>query len=123
MKFTFNDPHLKDRRSDLRQNSTDSERLLWSRLRARQISGLKFFRQYSVGPYILDFYCPTKHLAIEVDGGQHMEKEQKEYDEDRTAFLESHGIRVVRFWSNEILKNLSGVLQKIENSIIPLPPS
>ena len=70
-KAAFNWPSAKTRRRSLRKSSTDAERKLWSKLRNKQLAGLKFFRQYSVGPYILDFYCPTLRLDIEADGGQH----------------------------------------------------
>ena len=104
---------LKDRRKELRKNQTDSEQLLWSRLRNKQINELKFFRQFSIGFYILDFYCPTIRLAIELDGSQHMENKQKEYDDERTKFLEANRIRVLRFWSNDVIRNLQGVMERV----------
>ena len=70
-KYLYNDPSTKLDRRRLRKNATDAERKLWSILQSRRMAGLKFFRQYSVGSYILDFYCPERRLAIEVDGGQH----------------------------------------------------
>ena len=70
-KYLYNDPSAKLDRRRLRKNATNAERKSWSILRSRRIAGLKFFRQYSVGPYILDFYCPEQRLAIEIDGGQH----------------------------------------------------
>jgi len=125
MKFLFNASAFKDRRKELRRNSTDAERLLWSRLRGRQLLGLKFFRQFSVGSYILDFCCPEKCLAIELDGGQHAEPEQKEYDDERTAFLAAHKTTVLRFWNNDVMKNIGGVLERIMETVIPpiTPPS
>ncbi|MDO8583749.1 MAG: DUF559 domain-containing protein [bacterium] len=120
MKYPFNNPIFKSRRRFLRREQTDSERLLWSRLRSKQFFGLKFFRQFSVGPYILDFYCPAKYLAIEVDGSKHLE--QKTYDQERTLFLNSHRIEVVRFWSNDVMRNLEGVLQEIEKQVGPITP-
>ena len=104
---------LKDRRKELRKNQTDSEQLLWSRLRNKQINELKFFRQFSIGFYILDFYCPTIRIAIELDGSQHMENKQKEYDDERTKFLEANRIRVLRFWSNDVIRNLQGVMERV----------
>src|SRR5262245_39985107 len=103
MKFTFNDSRLKQRRQGLRRNQTDFERIIWSRLKNRQCSGLRFFRQYSVGAYILDFYCPKLQLAIEIDGGQH--SESKEYDQIRTEYLKAHNITELRFWNNEVINN------------------
>ena len=70
-KYLYNDPSTELDRRRLRKNATDAERKLWSILRSKRMAGLKFFRQYSVGSYILDFYCPERRLAIEVDGGQH----------------------------------------------------
>ena len=70
MKFLRNDPALKERRRELRQNQTDAERAFWARVRNRQFFGMRFFRQFSVGPYVLDFYCPALQLAVELDGGR-----------------------------------------------------
>jgi very-short-patch-repair endonuclease len=75
---------------------------------------MKFFRQYSFGPYILDFYCPQKKLAVELDGGQHNQLDGREYDADRTNYLNVYGIEVVRFWNNEVLGNMDGVLAVLE---------
>ena len=89
----------------LRVQSTDAEKLLWSRIRSRQL-GAKFVRQFPIGPHIADFACRSAHLAIELDGGQHGET----IDAPRTAMIEAHGYRVIRFWNNEVLENLEGVL-------------
>ncbi len=111
----FNALDLRDRRRQLRGNQTNAERILWSRLRNRQLRGLKFRRQFSVGPYILDFYCPKLFLAIEVDGGQHVEHAQ--YDERREIYLRSKNIQTLRFWNNEVLQNIDGVLEKIMSAL------
>jgi len=95
----------------LRRDQTDAERTLWWRLRDRQLSGAKFRRQHPVGPFITDFCCPEVELIIELDGGQHAG--QREADAQRTAFLEAHGYRVLRFWDNEVLANIEGVLERI----------
>ena len=95
----------------LRGQMTEAERLLWQHLRKRQIGGLKFRRQHPVGPYVLDFVCLETGLVIEVDGGQH--GEQQSYDEDRTAWLERRGYRVLRFWNNEVLGNSEAVRETI----------
>jgi len=113
MDFRFNSPKLKDRRRELRKNHTESEKLLWEQLRNKRCNGLKFWRQYSVGGYILDFYCPQYRLAIELDGVQHAKPEHRSYDEERTRYLESHNVRVLRFWNNEVKNYLESVLQKI----------
>ena len=112
MDFLYNNPKLKKRRQELRKNQTDCERRLWNLLRSKKCRGYKFYRQYSIGYYILDFYCPTLKLSIELDGGQHAEK-QKEYDEARTAYIKEQGIKELRFWNNEILENIDGVYARI----------
>ena len=118
MKYIYNDPSTKERRRDLRKNQTDAERKLWDIIRNKQMKGLKFFRQYSVGPYILDFYCPSKKLAIEVDGGQHAEEGQQKYDENRSEYLTQNNINVIRFWDNEVLTNIEGVEEKIFSLLV-----
>ena len=119
MSFLKNDPALKDRRRELRHNQTDAEKALWAQVRNKQFFGLKFFRQYSVGAYILDFYCPEKKLAVELDGGQHNLSEGREYDAERTAYLNFHGIEVVRFWNNEVLCEMEGVLKSLTQRLTP----
>jgi very-short-patch-repair endonuclease len=74
---------------------------------------LKFFRQYSVGSYILDFYCPEQRLAIEVDGGQHADVYGQQHDTDRDEYLKDSNIRVIRFWNNDVLQKIEGVGRKI----------
>ena len=86
-KYLYNDPITKLDRRRLRKNTTDAEQKVWSILRSRQMVGLKFLRQYSVGPYILDFYCPERRLAIEVDGGQHADVYGRQYDAHRDSYL------------------------------------
>ena len=114
MKYLYNEQKFRERRKGLRRSKTDAEKLLWNKLRGRQISGLKFYRQFSVGAYILDFFCPQIKLAVELDGGQHAEEENMEYDAIRTDYLKGIGIEVLRFWNNEVMKNIEGVLQVIE---------
>jgi very-short-patch-repair endonuclease len=91
MKFLRNNPTLKQRRRELRRNQTEAEKALWAHLRNKQFYGMKFFRQYSIGPYILDFYCPTLKLAVEFGGGQHNPFEGKEYDAARSRISENAG--------------------------------
>ncbi len=121
---------LLDFARELRKTATDAERLLWRLLRNRALEGAKFRRQHPVPPYVLDFYCHELKLAIEVDGGQHNEPPRKKRDEERTAFLESHGIRVLRFWNREVLHETEGVLEAIYQAIVerrqevlPSPPT
>ena len=122
MKFLRNDPTLKKRRRELRRNQTEAEKMVWARLRNKQFYGMKFFRQYSIGPYILDFYCPTVKLAIELDGGQHNQPENKGYDLARSEFLKAQSIDVIRFWNHEVLLNMEGLLSELASKITPLHP-
>ncbi|MEJ1336401.1 MAG: DUF559 domain-containing protein [Candidatus Sedimenticola sp. (ex Thyasira tokunagai)] len=101
---------------ELRHNQTDAEMLLWSKLRKRQLNGCKFRRQFPVHPYIVDFACLSERLIIELDGGQHAE--QKAYDEKRTAYLESKGFRLLRYWNNEVLGQLQEVVDDIQNQLM-----
>ena len=96
----------------LRKDPTPAERKLWSRIRNDQL-GVTFRRQHAIGNYIPDFYSPKAKLIIELDGSQHLE--QKEYDDERTAFLESRGYRVLRFWNNDVMNNTEAVLTVIWN--------
>src|SRR5665213_3352596 len=98
------------RARELRQTMTDAERRLWSVLRDRRLLGYKFRRQRPIGPFIVDFACIERRLVIEADGGQHADNEA---DARRTAWLERHGWRVVRFWNNDILLNAEGVAETI----------
>ena len=104
---------------ELRLNPTDAERRLWRALSRRQIAGVRFNRQVPVGPYIADFAARSEKLIVEVDGGQH--DERAAYDEGRTRYLEAQGWRVIRFWNNEVLGNLEGVVQTIERALAEKP--
>ena len=121
MKIVNNITALLGRRKVLRNNATPQEVALWARLKNSQ-TGYKFRRQHSLGGYIVDFYCPEKRLVIEIDGSQHFEKENLEYDKIRTKFLKGLDIQVIRFDNGEINTNLSGVLQKIHNVLHSSPP-
>lgn len=92
----------------LRANATDAERILWSRIRSRQL-GAKFVRQFPIGQHVADFACRSAHHIIEVDGGQHNDAS----DRARTASLASYGYRVIRFWNNEVTENPDGVVDVI----------
>ena len=122
MKFLRNDPTLKQRRRELRRNQTDAERALWAKVRNKQFFGMRFFRQYSIGPYILDFYCPTVKLAVELDGGQHNQGDNREYDAARSEYLKAQGIDVMRFWNNEVLLDIQSILSKLALKVTPLHP-
>src|SRR5438105_1286482 len=93
----------------LRRKQTNCERILWRFLRDRRLLGLKFRRQHPIGPFFVDFCCVKQRLIIELDGGQHAIV-QKVYDATRSNYLEAQGYRVLRFWDNEILSELDGVL-------------
>jgi len=101
----------KVRARELRKSMTDSERVLWKNLRLRQIEGFKFRRQQPIGNYIVDFVCFEKRLIIEVDGGQH--SEHVTYDSKREAWLESQGFKILRFWDNQVLKEIEAVTEVI----------
>lgn len=122
MKFTRNDPALKQRRRELRRNQTEAEKTFWMHVRNRQFYGMKFFRQYSTGPYILDFYCPELKLAIELDGGQHTQADSQEYDAARSAYLKAQGINVMRFWNHEVLNDAESILTMMTEKITPPSP-
>ena len=99
---------LRSYAKELRRKQTDAERVLWMRLRARQVNGLKFRRQHPIGRYIADFCCPEKCLVIEIDGGQHMNRTFA--DERRTEFLVQEGYRVLRYWNHDVLVAPEAVL-------------
>ena len=101
---------------NLRKNSTDAERILWQQLRAKQLFGKKFRRQQPIKNYIVDFVSFEKRVIIELDGGQHAEYTQKDHERDR--ILSEDGFTVLRFWNNEVLENLDGVLEKIRHTCL-----
>ena len=97
----------------LRKNATKQERVLWNLLRNSNLKNYKFKRQQPLGKYIVDFICKEKMLIIEVDGGQHNKPEDILYDTERSKYLESRGFKVLRFWNNDIDKNITGVYETI----------
>lgn len=111
----YNDQLQKDRRRELRKNQTEAENILWQEIRGRKINNLKFHRQYSIGPYILDFFCPKIRLAIELDGNQH--KDAVVYDKERENFMKDKDITTIRFWNDEVLNNLENVIKIIYKEI------
>ena len=117
---------LTTRARSLRTAATPAERRLWSALRNRQLEGVRFNRQVPIGPFICDFVARSPKLVIEANGGQHGDAIR--YDEARTRFLETRGYKVLRFWNDEIIRNLDGVITTILNALLelsaipPLPP-
>ena len=100
---------------ELRKELTPAERKLWSRIRNDQLNGVNFRRQHAVGKYIPDFCSPKEKLIVELDGSQHLE--QQEYDAERTKYFESLGYKVIRFWNNQILNDMNGVILAITYAI------
>ena len=101
---------------ELRSTQTDAEAALWFRLRAHRFLGLQFKRQKPIGSYIVDFYCKEQNLVIEVDGSQHLDNPA---DIERDAWLNAHGLRVLRFWNNDVLTNIEAVLEQIRQALSP----
>jgi len=100
----------------LRKKSTKAETLLWHKLRSRQLEGIKFRRQQPIDDYIVDFVSFEKRIVIELDGGQHAKQHQK--DQLRDKRLTENGYTVLRFWNNDILENIEGVLQSIRQNCL-----
>lgn len=114
MTILYNRTSERGIRKRLRRESTEAEEILWDHLRDRQLRGVKFRRQYSVGKFILDFYSPQNKLAIEVDGRIHLDKEVRENDEIREEYIKRFGIRILRL-TNELVKNdIATALKLIE---------
>src|SRR3990172_599606 len=116
---------LKPLSRSLRSKMTDAEKLLWSKIRRKQLKGFQFYRQKIIGNYIADFYCPELKLVIEVDGGQHYSAEGRENDHMRDAYMTRAGITVVRFSDRDVLKNLEAVMEEIWKKLslkIPIHP-
>ncbi len=104
-------PKVFGRAKALHRNMTPAEIKLWARLRAHRLGDIHFRNQHAIGPYIVDFCAPRRKLVIELDGSQHLE--QTGYDEERTKYLESQGYTVIRFWNNDVMNNLEGVILAI----------
>ncbi|MDO8444056.1 MAG: endonuclease domain-containing protein [bacterium] len=109
----YNNPVIKQTRQRLRRNLPSPEQILWSKLKNKQLDGFKFRRQYGIDNYIVDFYCPSCRLAIEVDGNSHYTKKGRDEDILRDKNLNLHGIQVLRFTNEEINHNCAGVLAKL----------
>jgi very-short-patch-repair endonuclease len=107
----------------MRRVMTDAELKLWNELRAHRLMDLGFRRQVPIGPYIVDFACPTHRLVVEVDGSQHAEADKAERDNVRNAYLNGRGWTVLRFWNDDVLRDIDNVCQHIVISAGPTPPT
>lgn len=119
----FNKSTEKTKRRILRQNLTEAEKLIWRFIRNRQILGFKFKRQYSIDHFVIDFYCPELKLAVEADGGTHIESGRKDYDLRREKYLKKFGVNFVRIKDEELFGNPNKAFAKIEDAIKQLKVS
>ena len=120
----FNRPSTRGKRKNLRKSQTEAEVALWQKLRDREFMGYKFYRQYGIGEYIADFYCPQHKLVIEIDGSQHYSDDGREYDESREKYMSSLGIKTIRFNNLDVLQSIEGVLAEIAKALeLPLTTS
>src|SRR5262249_45820460 len=110
------DPRLRDRARELRRNSAPAERILWKTLRARRFAGFKFRRQRPVGPFIVDFYCPSCALVVELDGESHLGQESS--DQRRQTYLEGMGLLVLRYWNTAVYDELESVMEDIYRACV-----
>jgi very-short-patch-repair endonuclease len=110
-------PDIFDKATILRANQTEAEKLLWEKLKDRSLFKHKFRRQHPIDIFIVDFYCHPIRLVIEVDGGYHLNTDQKEYDIGRSAELENWELKIIRFTNNEIFQNLDNVVERIQHEV------
>jgi len=106
-------PEMFERAKVLRNHMTDSEQLLWNKLKDNQLNGIKFRRQHPISQFIVDFYCHQKKLVVELDGGTHQKNAQQERDKGRQFMLEELGLTVIRFKNEDIKKDISIVISRI----------
>ena len=111
------EPQLKTRARSLRTSLTDAEQRLWNRLRGKQILGTQFYRQKPIGNYIVDYYAHSARLVIEVDGAQHLDAAQAKYDKQRSTYLNSLGLTVLRFDDRQVLLELEHVIEEIYRAV------
>jgi very-short-patch-repair endonuclease len=109
----FNKQDYLQRRRDLRNGASVPERILWSKLKGKQILGLKFRRQYGIGSFVVDFYCVEIRLVIELDGSSHASEAVWEYDQERQKYIESLGLRVIRLTNQELSASADQCVEKI----------
>jgi very-short-patch-repair endonuclease len=115
----FNTRTKRKTRTRLRKSSTAAEAVLWTYIQNRKLFGKKFRRQSSVGPYIVDFYCPECRLVIELDGAPHFTPQVEEYEKRRTEYLEAAGLKVLRFENKAVRENIEFVLETIKQGLRP----
>jgi len=115
-----NHPATKEYRQLLRKTETPTERMLWKRLRGKQLDGYRFRQQHGFGPYVLDFYCPSIRLCVELDGEVHDKDDVKQKDKERTEFLKQNRIHVLRFKNEEVEHNIETVLNKIREFVLSI---
>ena len=113
----FYNTKLKKYSQELRRNMTDAEKLLWSRLRRKQIKESQFYRQRIIGNHIVDFYCPKARLIVEIDGGQHYSSDGQKKDRERDAYMARVGMKVLRFSDREVFYEIDGIVEKIYQSL------
>jgi len=113
-----NQENLKTLRRRLRAQLTPAEVKLWKYLQLGQLEGRKFRRQHSIGTYIVDFYCPSERLVVELDGAAHDSEKSWQHDELRTEYLQSQGLKVIRFENREVMENMEGVLALIKDQFM-----
>jgi very-short-patch-repair endonuclease len=114
---------LRSNARELRKNSTEAERILWSQLRDHRLNGVSFRRQVPIGNYVADFVCHPAKLTIELDGGQHFSDDQEAADARRSAIIEAKGFRVLRFSNHDVMTNRSGVLETIAAAVAASTPT
>ena len=113
----YYNPHNLKNAKEMRSNMTPAETKMWRILRGKRFQDLKFKRQVLIGNYIVDFLCENKKIIIEIDGGQHNEELNIQSDKNRTRYLENNGYKVLRFWNDEVMKNINGVMEVIFREI------
>jgi len=119
----FNKHIYKTQRQILRRSMPNPEQVVWSRIRRKQLNGCRFRRQYGVENYVIDFYSSELRLAIEIDGNNHFTNKTKKFDKKRQAFIESYGIKFLRFTNKEVTENIDGVLGEILKIVETINPT
>ena len=112
-----------EKRKKLRNELSRAEAVLWREIRGEKLAGYKFRRQHSVGPFVMDFYCPERKLAVEVDGDSHFLEGKELYDKEREEYINSFGIKILRFTNSEVFKSLESVVEKIRELFRTPPPT